>query len=38
MWNWLVSALALGSAIVLYDGSPMMPNINVLWDLLDRIG
>lgn len=38
MWNWLVSALAFGSAIVLYDGSPMMPNINVLWDLVDRIG
>ncbi|HEX5314505.1 MAG TPA: acetoacetate--CoA ligase [Gammaproteobacteria bacterium] len=23
MWNWLVSALALGAAVVLYDGSPM---------------
>lgn len=38
MWNWLVTPLALGSAIVLYDGSPMMPNINILWDLVDRIG
>jgi acetoacetyl-CoA synthetase len=23
MWNWLVSALALGTTIVLYDGAPM---------------
>ncbi len=23
MWNWLVSALAVGSTIVLYDGSPI---------------
>uniref|UniRef100_A0A0L8GAP5 Acetoacetyl-CoA synthetase n=1 Tax=Octopus bimaculoides TaxID=37653 RepID=A0A0L8GAP5_OCTBM len=38
MWNWLVSTLALGSAIVLYDGSPLMPHPNVLWDLIDNIG
>jgi acetoacetyl-CoA synthetase len=25
MWNWLVSALASGAAIVLYDGAPMPP-------------
>jgi acetoacetyl-CoA synthetase len=23
MWNWLVSALALGATIVLYDGAPL---------------
>ena len=28
MWNWTVSNLLLGSAIVLYDGSPFYPNIN----------
>ena len=28
MWNWIVSNLLLGSAIVLYDGSPFYPNIN----------
>ncbi|KAM8818178.1 acetoacetyl-CoA synthetase isoform 1-T1 [Rhynchonycteris naso] len=38
MWNWLVSALATGAAVVLYDGSPLMPTPNVLWDLVDRIG
>ena len=26
MWNWLVSALAIGCRIVLYDGSPFHPN------------
>ncbi|MFI5231172.1 MAG: acetoacetate--CoA ligase [Gemmatimonadales bacterium] len=32
MWNWLVSALASGAAIVLYDGSPMPPGApDALW-------
>ncbi|XP_046554077.1 acetoacetyl-CoA synthetase-like, partial [Haliotis rubra] len=38
MWNWLVSVLAVGAAIVLYDGSPLVPHPNVLWDLVDQIG
>ena len=38
MWNWLVSALATGAAVVLYDGSPLLPTPNVLWDLVDRVG
>lgn len=38
MWNWLVSALAAGSSVVLYDGSPFVPTPNVLWDLVDEIG
>uniref|UniRef100_A0A4W2HW62 Acetoacetyl-CoA synthetase n=1 Tax=Bos indicus x Bos taurus TaxID=30522 RepID=A0A4W2HW62_BOBOX len=38
MWNWVVSALATGAAVVLYDGSPLIPTPNVLWDLVDRIG
>ncbi|KAM9749411.1 acetoacetyl-CoA synthetase isoform 1-T1 [Dama dama] len=38
MWNWVVSALATGAAVVLYDGSPLVPTPNVLWDLVDRIG
>lgn len=37
MWNWYVSALAVGSAIVCYDGSPLVPHLNVLWDLVDRL-
>ena len=36
MWNWLVSALAMGSAVVLYDGSPFHPGPERLLDLIDR--
>jgi len=36
MWNWLVSALASGAALVLYDGSPLHPNGNRLFDVIDR--
>ena len=33
MWNWLVSCLALGSTIVLYDGAPLIRRRPILWDL-----
>ena len=36
MWNWLVSALATGAAIVLYDGSPTHPGMQTLWNLAER--
>ena len=35
MWNWLVSGLATGCALVLYDGSPFHPKPAALMDLLD---
>ena len=35
MWNWLVSALAVDSAVVLYDGSPFHPGPERLIDLID---
>jgi acetoacetyl-CoA synthetase len=38
MWNWLVSALATGAAIVLYDGSPTYPGPAALWSLAERHG
>jgi acetoacetyl-CoA synthetase len=38
MWNWLVSSLAVGATLVLYDGSPFHPDGNVLWDLADEVG
>ena len=31
MWNWLMSALATGATLVLYDGSPFHPDPGVLW-------
>ncbi len=33
MWNWLVTTLATGATVVLYDGSPFHPDAGVLWDL-----
>lgn len=38
MYNWLVTSLAIGASIVIYDGSPFLPNFNTLWDLVDNIG
>ena len=35
MWNFLVSGLALGTTIVLYDGSPKYPDLRVLWRLIE---
>ena len=37
MWNWLVSSLAVGSTIVLYDGSPFYPNPSSLWELAEDL-
>ena len=38
MWNWLVSALASGVTIVLYDGSPTHPDAGHLWRLAAELG
>jgi acetoacetyl-CoA synthetase len=35
MWNWLVSSLAVGATVVLFDGAPMAPP-NILWDMAER--
>ena len=34
MWNWLVSSLAVGATIVLYDGNPNYPNWGAMWKLI----
>src|SRR5690606_20138249 len=36
MWNILVSALACGSALVLYDGAPFYPAKHSLMDMIDE--
>ena len=38
MWNWLVSALATGATLLLYDGSPFHPSGNILFDYADAEG
>lgn len=35
MWNWLMSGLAMGATLVLYDGSPFHPEPTRLIDLID---
>ncbi|MCY4275108.1 MAG: acetoacetate--CoA ligase [Gammaproteobacteria bacterium] len=37
MWNWLVGALASGSTLILYDGSPFFPAENAMWDMSERL-
>jgi acetoacetyl-CoA synthetase len=38
MWNFLVGVLLTKASIVLYDGSPGHPDMDVLWELADRAG
>tara|TARA_R110001592_G_scaffold134556_3_gene350321 strand:+ start:11030 stop:13036 length:2007 start_codon:yes stop_codon:yes gene_type:complete len=38
MWNWLVSNLALGATIVLYDGSPFAGGAEALWHMAEQEG
>ncbi len=38
MWNWLVSGLALGATLVLFDGSPFHPGPERLIELIDAEG
>jgi len=33
MWNWLVSGLASGATLLLYDGSPFIQQGRILWKL-----
>ena len=38
MWNWLISSLAVGATIVLYDGSPFYPDGTALLKMADELG
>jgi len=35
MWNWLISSLAVGARIVLFDGNPGYPDLGTMWKLID---
>jgi acetoacetyl-CoA synthetase len=35
MWNWMVSGLAAGATVVLYDGSPLHPTPARIWDIVE---
>ncbi|MEM2618365.1 MAG: acetoacetate--CoA ligase [Candidatus Hadarchaeales archaeon] len=34
MWNWMLSSLAVGNTIVLYDGNPFYPDSAAMWKLI----
>lgn len=36
MWNWLVSGLAVGATVVLYDGAPLAPAPDLLWRMAEQ--
>jgi acetoacetyl-CoA synthetase len=36
MWNWLISGLATGATLLLYDGSPFYPDGHVLWEFTSK--
>ena len=38
MWNWLVSGLASGATLVLFDGNPLHPEPDALWRMADELG
>ncbi|MCC6300243.1 MAG: acetoacetate--CoA ligase [Anaerolineales bacterium] len=34
MWNWLMTSLAVGATIALYDGNPNFPDAGAMWKLI----
>jgi acetoacetyl-CoA synthetase len=36
MWNWLVSSLAAGATVILYDGAPLAPRAGILWEMAEQ--
>jgi acetoacetyl-CoA synthetase len=34
MWNWMLSSLATGNTIILYDGNPSYPGPGAIWQLI----
>jgi acetoacetyl-CoA synthetase len=36
MWNWLISGLAVGATLILYDGAPMKPQADILLQMAEQ--
>ncbi|MFW9950520.1 MAG: acetoacetate--CoA ligase, partial [Candidatus Thorarchaeota archaeon] len=36
MWNWLISSLAIGATIFLYDGNPLFPEPTRMFELIEK--
>ncbi len=37
MWNWLISSLAVGATIFLYDGNPLFPEPLRMFELIEKL-
>jgi acetoacetyl-CoA synthetase len=35
MWNWIMSSLATGNTLILYDGNPNYPDLGAMWKLIE---
>lgn len=38
MWNWTTSILSQGATVIQYEGNPMYPKADVLFDIADECG
>jgi acetoacetyl-CoA synthetase len=38
MWNWMLTSLATGNTLILYDGNPGYPDIGAVWRLIEQEG
>jgi len=36
MWNWMLTSLATGNTLILYDGNPNYPDIGATWRLIEQ--
>jgi acetoacetyl-CoA synthetase len=36
MWNWLISSLAVGASIVLFNGNPSYPDWKAIWKIIEE--
>jgi len=34
MWNWMLTSLAVGNTLILYDGNPSYPDATAMWKLV----
>jgi len=34
MWNWMLTSLAVGNTLILYDGNPSYPDATAMWRLV----
>jgi len=34
MWNWMLTSLATGNTLILFDGNPMYPDVGAMWKLI----